>query len=366
MEKLISQPKMFLVACAIAYLGGVVIPSSSLSQATDARIIRIEPAASAPIAAGAGGIRGAIRLTTTRGNQLEITAFANETEGRFDTIYQCPELIVRYAAALGFSERKLGNGLAAAEAFAAISGKQFSFEQNGKSTEPPVEGAVISIAGVDTKGGSFPPPEGRYGHVGIVQKAIFAGDRGTITLFDQNWPGKAWKTISFQRRAGVWSGTMTNNPAGGQSQIINVAGWANPVRLLVQRPNVANVTNIRQPYTPAANAITTPDGFVRDVIPGFTARNWYDGGPGCVSIRRQPNQRIIILRAWYCEATETTATPLTLEWDSTVGAFVHELSGLQVNIVNSTRIRITSSTKIQKVLGENFWLAENTRDFTPM
>lgn len=318
------------------------------------------------MAAGIGGIRGTLRLTTARGSQVEVTAFSNDAEGRFDTIYQCPELVVRYAAALGFNQRKLGNGHAVAEAFAAASGQQFSYEKNGISTEAPVEGAVISIAGVDTKGRSFPPPEGKYGHVGIVQKGSFVGDSGTVTLFDQNWPGRAWKTISFQRVGGVWTGTMTNNPSNGQSQIINVAGWANPVRIQGQRQAVANTATIRPKYTPAANGVTTPDGFVRDFIPNFSARNWYDGGPGCVSIRRQKDQRIIILRAWYCEASETAATPITLEWDRTVDAFVHELSGLQVNIVNSTKIRISSSKKIQKILGEKFYLAEHQRDFTPM
>lgn len=146
---------------------------------------------------------------------------------------ECPELIKRYAAALGFLGYSManrgfnddGNSLASLGASGSGVAREFANKSKGgfvyvsnSAVELPKAGAVISIRGWSTV------PDG---HVGILGNHDAPGSKTktvSIKLFDQNMPIKSWKTIDFARQKdGTWKGTMTNN--GVQ---IDVVGWANP------------------------------------------------------------------------------------------------------------------------------------------
>lgn len=135
---------------------------------------------------------------------------------------QCVELIQRYAGM--FSEENritgLGNGKDVASNLPNKTSGAFEYSENGSSIEKPVIGSVISI----NLTGDLAP----YGHVGIVQDVVEAGNTITVRLFDQNWPtniSKSWKTVIFTKQPhdGSWSGVMLNN-----GKKMDVVGWANP------------------------------------------------------------------------------------------------------------------------------------------
>jgi hypothetical protein len=93
------------------------------------------------------------------------------------------------------------------------------------------------------------------------------------------------------------------------------------------------------------------------------AGNWYDGGPGCASVKTGQGTRTITLNAWYCEADKSSSVPVYLDFDRTVNAYVHELTGLQVKIISGQKIQIISSSEIRNRLGDDVYLAENVRDY---
>jgi surface antigen len=264
------------VACLIGagvLISGIFITSSVHAQVSAGRWLWLSGKSATPVTAGSGGVRGQIAIATAQGRTLNLISYSNDTEGWTNTVYQCPELIVRYSAALGFGGGALGNGHQVARNFASRSGGQFTFQRNGQSSEPPYEGAVISISGTDTLGRSFPPPDGQYGHVGIVQNARFDGNNGTVVLFDQNWPSASWKTISFERRNGAWFGTMTNNPRNGAGQLVDVVGWANPAPAPAQAQSVGRPARSVLPRDEAESVRTTSASLPatpRNTLPGRT------------------------------------------------------------------------------------------------
>ena len=91
--------------------------------------------------------------------------------------------------------------------------------------------------------------------------------------------------------------------------------------------------------------------------------NWYDGGPGCAAIGPGRDTRTINLRIWYCEAGRQSSAPVTLQYERTVGAYVHELTGLQLKVISPQRIRIISSETIRGRLGERSYLADDVQDY---
>lgn len=276
-----------------------LVSSPAIAQLTEGRSLWLSSKGASPSGAGNGGLRGQVTVVTTQGRSFNLRSFSNDIEGWTNTVYQCPELIVRYSSELGFGSGALGNGHEVARNFAARSGGQFTFQRNGQSSERPYEGAVISISGADTLGRSFPPPDGQYGHVGIVQSARFDGSTGTVTLFDQNWPGSAWKTVSFERRNGAWFGNMTNNPKNGASQVVDVAGWANPAPVQVQPTERPARPVQRRDETDSAQA--TPGN-----IPS-TPRNTLPGGAS------EPGTRL-------------PGSSVTISWSSVRGATEYDLS----------------------------------------
>ncbi len=85
---------------------------------------------------------------------------------------------------------------------------------------------------------------------------------------------------------------------------------------------------------------------------------WYDQGPGCASISKSARETGVVLRAWYCEADESSARKIVMDYDRTVGMFVHEETGLLL-IVNSTKqITLLARGKIADRLGDKFYISE--------
>jgi len=171
----------------------------------------------------AGEIKGQLTLQVADGKEVTLKSYSNgDQESSLDAPHQSTDLIVHYAQLLGLvGISDIGEGKDAAKNLAALSGGKFDYVdgQTALQIELPKIGAVISIAGSSDNPG---------GHAGIVQSAKMMAD-GTfvVTLFDQNWPGSAWKTVTFTNESGIWKGKMTNSKAPGG--FMDVAGWANPM-----------------------------------------------------------------------------------------------------------------------------------------
>jgi hypothetical protein len=90
---------------------------------------------------------------------------------------------------------------------------------------------------------------------------------------------------------------------------------------------------------------------------------WHDGGPGCASIRKEDSSRHFVLRAWYCEASESKAKPVVVEHDATVNAYVHELTGLSLKMLPSGQLEILAKGNIRDRLGEGTFLADEVSVF---
>jgi hypothetical protein len=92
--------------------------------------------------------------------------------------------------------------------------------------------------------------------------------------------------------------------------------------------------------------------------------SWYDGGPGCASIKRGDIGRNLIVRLWYCESDESLSANLVMDYDNTVDSFVHEQSGLALRPVGDAKITIMSNESIRSSLGDGVYLSENKVDYT--
>src|ERR1019366_6829349 len=157
-----------------------------------------------------GDVKGTLYLQTN-GKTIPLTSrFNGIDEGTLKGKYQCPELIKRYAQDLGISKVKtttgIGDGKDAARNLATLSDGKFTYISAGSSSVPPTYGSVVSF-----NAWAGDPA----GHVGIVQKVTPINATTTkMTLFDQNFPGNNWKTVTFTKQGDVWNGTMPNNPHG--------------------------------------------------------------------------------------------------------------------------------------------------------
>lgn len=182
--------------------------------------------------------RGRMNINLGAGRAGELIAYSNgESDGSTDLAFapnQCTHLIVRYARLLGLpgisGTSDLGDGKDVAFNFAGKSGGRFHYLDGATATEPPAEGAVISVGISDANG--QPWRNNPYGHVGIAKRIVnLTRTTMAITLFDQNFPlpSGQWKTIAFTLRNGVWRGSMSNS-VGGVTQNLIVAGWANPMQ----------------------------------------------------------------------------------------------------------------------------------------
>lgn len=141
----------------------------------------------------------------------------------------CTELVMRYAATLGFAGYagkvganddssklgRLGNGYEAAKKFAAASGGTFTYVTDYAAALPK-PGAVLSTT-LTTE---------PLGHVMIV------GDHGdpgkatsiSISVFEQNIPVDYFRTVVFtKQKNGTWHGTYYNKNVNNP-----IVGWANP------------------------------------------------------------------------------------------------------------------------------------------
>jgi hypothetical protein len=87
--------------------------------------------------------------------------------------------------------------------------------------------------------------------------------------------------------------------------------------------------------------------------------SWYDGGPGCASIKKGDIGRSLSVRLWYCEADENSAIRLAMDYDDTVAAFVHEESGLVLRPIGGNTIRLVSNEKMRSSLGDNVYLTDD-------
>jgi len=176
-----------------------------------------------------GTVAGTLIFHTKTGARLALNSFNSGTKyGKTDSNYQCVELIHRYLSTLGLdSAHPLGDGRSTAQNAAMLNPNVFQFVSNGmtKIDALPREGAILSINSIYGKSGQIE----EEGHVGIVSQAGFSSnDPQTyrVTLFDQNWPSREWKTIEFTNNNGSWNGYMKDQNAVGER--IDVVGWANP------------------------------------------------------------------------------------------------------------------------------------------
>lgn len=190
-----------------------------------------------PSAAEAGGVRGRLGLSIRGGSAFTLRALSNgAADGLTDTRLapnQCTQLIVRYAAGLGLRRvtgtRDVGDGKDVAFKLSGLSDGRLLFHDGAGAAAPPKPGAVISIGATDLNDAAW--RGNPYGHVGIAQAIETISDTQLdAVLFDQNFPLPAgrWKRVRFVLSAGRWTGTMSNS-ARGETQLLRVSGWANPV-----------------------------------------------------------------------------------------------------------------------------------------
>ena len=118
--------------------------------------------------------------------------------------------------------------------------------------------------------------------------------------------------------------------------------------------------NIRQVIGPTDSpAIASNEVDQGEIIARSLHGRWYDGGPGCASISRGDIGRGIVVRMWYCEADEGSATAVAMDFDNTVSAFVHEESGLVLRPVGN-KIQMLSKEGMRISFGDGVYLSEDS------
>jgi hypothetical protein len=88
--------------------------------------------------------------------------------------------------------------------------------------------------------------------------------------------------------------------------------------------------------------------------------DWEDGGPACASIRRGRTTTSIVFRAWYCEAGERSATPITLE---RIGdrVFTHKATDLNVVVHSGRMMMADAGPRSRKQFGDGLYVTEAGR-----
>ena len=86
--------------------------------------------------------------------------------------------------------------------------------------------------------------------------------------------------------------------------------------------------------------------------------SWYDGGPGCASINPGRHDREFVFRAWYCEAGSRRATPIYIEYDDTISAYIHEETALRIDVVGTGEIKVSAQGSIRDRLGAGVYIAD--------
>ena len=212
-----------------------VMSGAGYSASQTSTIFSVVKASTAPQqSAKAGTIAGTLTLQSSTGKTVSLDSYSNGVGTNEGTKYgseQCVALVAQYATKLGgFTSANMGpTGQDSARYFAAASGRQFSYINNGSA--PPTVGSVISISGWPSKTGVTKGDSA--GHVGIAQSVTFnatdpaKATQATVTLFDQNMPGSKWTTVNFEKTGNTWSGSMIDNPEGTKFPV-PVSGWANP------------------------------------------------------------------------------------------------------------------------------------------
>lgn len=113
-------------------------------------------------------------------------------------------------------------------------------------------------------------------------------------------------------------------------------------------------SSMSTPYV--KNRIDTDPGEI--IAPTLYGR-WNDGGAGCMSIRRGDIDRSLKVKLWYCEADESFAEALVLDYDNTVSAFVHEASGLSLRSQSNQKIQISSNEGMRTSLGDGVFVIDD-------
>lgn len=88
--------------------------------------------------------------------------------------------------------------------------------------------------------------------------------------------------------------------------------------------------------------------------------DWEDGGPACASIRRGRTATSIVFRAYYCEASEQSAAPITLE---RLGdrVFTHRATDLNVVIHSVRMMQADAGPRSRKQFGDGLYLTDAGR-----
>jgi hypothetical protein len=223
-------PKTASVPATNAKASGGTTSTSSTAATSTPHLVKIASSSAAPVAANAtnaGAVKGTIDLQTADGKTVKLQSFSNgKDEGTLNGKYQCTDLVVRYAQDLKLSNIKstadIGNGKDAAKNLASLSGGKFNYVDSNAGSTLPTAGSVVSFDGWKSD---------PAGHVGVVQKVTqVSPTQYQMTLFDQNWPGSQWKTVTFNKQGDTWKGSMTNQPDPNKPAMqVSVSGWANPI-----------------------------------------------------------------------------------------------------------------------------------------
>ena len=137
------------------------------------------------------------------------------------------------------------------------------------------------------------------------------------------------------------SRTVTYEVSADGNQLTETAGFGEQVRY------------IRCGTTLAQTAAPRPAPIDMSSIVG----NWEDGGPACASIQRGRTTTSIVFRAWYCEAGEQSATPITLE---RLGdrVFTHRATDLNVTVHSSRMMQADAGPLSRKRFGDGLYVTD--------
>lgn len=107
------------------------------------------------------------------------------------------------------------------------------------------------------------------------------------------------------------------------------------------------------------------------VVPATTSRSaqiaiesfigeWEDGGPACASLQRGRTATSVVFRAWYCEAGQQSATPITLE---RLGdrVFAHQATDLSVVVHSNRMMNVDAGPRSLKRFGDGLYVTEAGR-----
>jgi len=225
---------------------------------------------------------------------------------------------------------------APAEAISAAAGNRISVfptDFQGKWRESSAQCGDMTETGLDISAKSL----NYYGHT-LAANSIRRKGSTTIfvtytvqkdelggTVYSQDW------TISYELSAD--KRTLTETDSQGER---------------VRRTRCDDAASLTTTSNPGQIAV---DALIGD---------WEDGGPACASVRRGPTAKSIVFRAWYCEAGEQSAAPITLErlGDRT---YTHRASDLNIIFHSGRMMQADAGPRSRKQFGDGLYVTDPGR-----